>query len=64
VNSRALSGSVDAAPAAPSLHRRASTSPIRTVHLRAEALEFEVASERSYHAWGYSGMTREVGRRA
>ena len=45
----------DAATVGPSLRRDAPTGPTRTVRLRAEEIEVEVAPGRVYRTWGYNG---------
>ncbi len=46
----------DQAEAAPSLRRTTPTGPTRTVHLRVEPIEVEVAPGRLYRTWGYNGV--------
>ncbi|MDQ7041332.1 MAG: multicopper oxidase family protein [Rhodothermus sp.] len=45
----------DQAEAAPSLRRTTPTGPTRTIHLRVEPVEVEVAPGRIYRTWGYNG---------
>ncbi len=45
----------DAATAGPSLRQSTPTGPTRTVRLRAEEIEIEVAPGRRYRTWGYNG---------
>ncbi|WP_397547747.1 multicopper oxidase family protein [Rhodothermus marinus] len=45
----------DAATIAPSLRQSTPTGPARTVRLRAEEIEVEVAPGRVYRTWGYNG---------